>query len=109
MSVKEQAKHAFTELVRRIQSQTVTYHYDAAEDVIYFTLGQTEEAVTVALADDLFVDLDTMTQQIVGIELIRFKQKFCAVYPALAQAWDSIQRAQRNLVEQFSTVALAAS
>jgi uncharacterized protein YuzE len=82
--------------------------YDDDEDVIYFTLGQSNEAVTVALADGLFVDLDTATQQIVGIELIQFKRKFCAAYPMLAQAWDAMQRAQRKLVEQFSAVALAA-
>ena len=86
----------------------VNYDYDADEDVIYFTLGRADEAVTVALADGLFVDLSTDTHDIVGIELIRFKQKFCVAYPELAQAWETAQQAQRNLVERFSAVMMAA-
>jgi hypothetical protein len=53
---------------------------------MYSTLSTSDEAITVPLAEELYVDIDAKTEQVVGIELIRFKERFCQQYPELRRA-----------------------
>jgi len=52
------------------------------------------------------VDIDAETEQVVGIELIRFKGRFCQQYPELRQAWETVQQAERRVLESFSSLAV---
>ena len=104
MTTKEKARQALAELAEQAQLREIPFDYDAAEDVVYFTLGTSDEAVTVPLAEGLYVDIDAETEQVVGIELIRFKERFCQQYPELRQAWETVQQAERKVLESFSSL-----
>jgi uncharacterized protein YuzE len=105
MTTKEKARQALVELAEQAQLREIPFDYDDVEDVMYFTLGTSDEAVTVPLAEGLYVDIDAETEQVVGIELIRFKERFCQQYPELRQAWETVQRAERKVLESFSSMA----
>jgi hypothetical protein len=72
---------------------------------MYSTLSTSDEAITVPLAEELYVDIDAKTEQVVGIELIRFKERFCQQYPELRQAWETVRQAERKVLESFSNLA----
>ncbi len=107
MTAIEKAKRALAELTEQIKVRDIPFDYDEAEDIIYFTLGPSDEAITVPLDEGLYVDIDTESNRLVGIELIRFRKSFCQQYPELERAWESVRQAEREFMESFANLARA--
>ena len=105
MTVIEKARQALAELTEQIKVRDIPFDYDEVEDIIYFTLGPSEEAITVPLAEGLYVDLDTESDRLVGIELVRFRESFCQQYPELGRAWESVRQAEQEFMESFVNLA----
>ena len=50
--------------------------YDARGDVLYFSLGAAQDAISVEIDDGVVVRMDPITEQVVGITVVDLSKRF---------------------------------
>ncbi len=90
------------------QSNTII-EYDRAADVLYISFGETRPAIAVDVGEGDLVRIDPFTDEIVGITLLDFKDRYplepgmsifdiaLKIIPQLLASLESTNRARRRL------------
>ena len=77
---------------KQIKVPKVYIDYDKRADVLYITLGKTRPGISVEVDDWIHVTVDPYTDDVVGITIIDFKERYMS--PKLK----SIEKSARTLI-----------